>query len=73
MFANVNARHLVEEGGVYHKAMRALRKGWQRAGCEVAQLLNRRTDTMANMSCELVESTAFAVLCEDSWLLCRVT
>lgn len=61
-FANEYVRHLLQEGGVYHKAMRSLRGVWQRAGCEVTQLLDRHSSTIANMSCELMECAAMVGL-----------
>ena len=55
-FANAYLRHLLQQDGVYHRALRAMKAEWQKAGCEVTQLLDRQKTTLANMSCELMES-----------------
>lgn len=58
-FANMYARHLLQTGGMHLPGLRALRSAWRGEGCEVTQLaLNRKSDVIANMSCDIMESAA---------------
>lgn len=59
-FANALVRSLMQHGGVYLKALRALRMKQAENGCEVGQLLCRRSQTLATMCCGLMESGAMA-------------
>ena len=58
-FANMYARHLLQTGGMHLPGLRALRSAWRGEGCEVTQLVvNRKTDVIANMPCDIMESAA---------------
>ena len=65
-FANCYLQHLLQVGGVYHQALRAMRTAWHKGGCEVTQLMNRQTESIANLSCELMESGAMAEFRQQS-------
>lgn len=57
-FANALVRQLMRHGGVYARALRDLRHCQASAGCEVTQLMQRRSETMATLCCGLMESAA---------------
>ena len=59
-FANALTRSLMQHGGVYLKALRAVRMKQAEHGCEVGQLLCRRSQTLAMLCCGLMESGAMA-------------
>jgi hypothetical protein len=61
-FANLYLRHLLKEGGVYTRALRAIRAAWLQDGCEVTMLMNRRTETIAGLTCDLMESSGMVDL-----------
>lgn len=63
-FANLFLQHLQTESGVYNKALRSMKQGWQRAGCEVTQLMHRNTQSLASISCDLMESEAICTIRE---------
>ena len=68
-FANKLMQCLMEKGGVYARAFRTLRVEWQNNGCEVTQLACSRSQTMASLACDLMESSALSKLSESSTAL----
>ena len=65
-FANMFMSKLFEHGGIYHKALRAVRTLWMEKGCELGMLLNRRKQTLADLSCDLMESQSACILLKQS-------
>ena len=61
-FANVFTRFLLQNGGCHARAMRATRLSFEAAGCEVTALMNRNTQAMATMACDIMTSKALKQL-----------
>ena len=62
-FANLYLRNLLQTGGVYAQALRSMRRSWEESGCAVTMLMNRSTEDIAKLTCDLMETNVMRTAC----------